>query len=295
MKKLLVKLIIFLLIVGMAGIALAGPKVKGETVTYSAQGQMMKGYLAYDENIKGQRPGVLVVHEWWGLNDYARRRARMLAELGYTALALDMYGNDKVAAHPADAMKFSSELIQNFSMAKERFLAGMTLLQQHPTVDAAKIAAIGYCFGGGIVLNMARQGVDLKGVVSFHGNLSPVQPAEPGVVKARILVLNGDADKFTTAEQIAAFKKEMEAAQVDYRFISYPGAMHSFTNPDADKLAKQFHMPIGYNAGADRKSWEEMKQFLTEIFEMRVNTRTLYEPSTPSAPTTPDRGSGGYY
>jgi dienelactone hydrolase len=107
-------------------------------------------------------------------------------------------------------------------------------------------------------------------------------------------VLNGDADKFTTAEQIAAFKKEMEAAQIDYRFISYPGAMHSFTNPDADKLAKQFNMPIGYNAEADRKSWEEMKQFLTEIFEMKVNTRTLYTPSTPSAPNTPDSGSRGY-
>lgn len=295
MERLLVRFVIFFLIISMAGIALAGPKIKAETVIYSAQGQVMKGYLAFDENIKGPRPGILVVHEWWGLNDYARMRARMLAELGYTALALDMYGNDKVAAHPADAMKFSSELIQNFPMAKARFLAGMEFLKEKPFVDPTRIAAIGYCFGGGIVLNMARQGVDLKGVVSFHGSLATGKPAEPGVVKARILVLNGDADKFTTAEQIAAFKKEMEAAKVDYRFISYPGAMHSFTNPDADKLAKKFNMPIGYNAEADRKSWEEMKQFLTEIFEMKINTRTLYTPSTPSAPTTPDRGGGGYY
>jgi len=295
MEKLLVRFVIFFLIIGMAGIALAGPKIKAETVLYSAQGQVMKGYLAYDENIKGQRPGVLVVHEWWGLNDYARNRARMLAELGYTALAVDMYGNNKVAAHPADAQRFSSELMQNFAVAKARFLAGMEVLKQQPTVDPTRIAAIGYCFGGGIVLNMARQGVELKGVVSFHGSLATSKPAEPGVVKARILVLNGDADKFTTAEQIAAFKKEMEAAKVDYRFISYSGAMHSFTNPDADKLAKKFNMPIGYNAEADRKSWEEMKQFLTEIFAMKVNTRTLYTPSTPSAPTTPDRGGGGYY
>jgi dienelactone hydrolase len=293
MERLLVKFVIFLLIMNMAGIALAGPKIKAETVTYSAQGQVMKGYLAYDENIKGPRPGVLVVHEWWGLNDYARHRARMLAELGYTALALDMYGNDKVAAHPADAQQFSSELLGNFAVAKARFLAGLELLKQQPIIDPTRIAAIGYCFGGGIVLNMARQGVDLKGIVSFHGSLSPVQPAQAGVVKTRILVLNGDADKFTTPEQIAAFKKEMEAAKVDYQFISYPGAMHSFTNPDADKLAKQFHMPIGYNAEADRKSWEEMKRFLTEIFGIRVNTRTLYTPSTPSAPATPDRG-GGY-
>jgi len=234
------------------------------------------------------------VHEWWGLNDYARRRARMLAELGYTALAVDMYGNNKVAAHPADAQRFSSELMQNFAVAKARFLAGMEVLKQQPTVDPTRIAAIGYCLGGGIVLNMARQGVDLKGVVSFHGGLSPVKPAQAGVVKARILVLNGDADKFTPPEQIAAFKKEMETAKADFRFISYPNATHSFTNPDADKLAKQFNMPIAYNAKADRKSWEEMKQFLTEIFEMKVNTRTLYTPSTPSAPTTPDRGGGGY-
>jgi dienelactone hydrolase len=294
-ERLLVKLVIFLLIMNMAGIALAGPKIKAETVTYSAQGQVMKGYLAYDENIKGPRPGVLVVHEWWGLNDYARKRARMLAELGYTALALDMYGNDKVAAHPADAQRFSSELLGNFAVAKARFLAGLELLKQQPIVDPTRIAAIGYCFGGGIVLNMARQGVDLKGVVSFHGSLSPVRPAQAGVVKARILVLNGDADKFTTPEQIAAFKKEMEAAKVDYQFISYPNAMHSFTNPDADKLAKQFNMPISYNAEADRKSWEEMRRFLTEIFEMKVNTRTLYTPSTPPAPNAPERGAGGYY
>ena len=265
MEKLLVKLVIFFLVIGVAGKALADPRIKAETVTYSAQGQVMRGYLAYDENIKGQRPGVLVVHEWWGLNDYARMRARMLAELGYTALAVDMYGNDKVAAHPADAMKFSSELIQNFPIAKARFLAGMNLLQQQPTVDAARIAAIGYCFGGGVVLNMAREGLDLKGVVSFHGNLATGQPAQPGVVKARILVLHGDADKFTSPEQIAAFKKEMEVAQVDYQFISYPGAMHAFTNPDADKLAKQFNMPIGYNAEADRRSWEEMQRFFNEI------------------------------
>jgi dienelactone hydrolase len=303
MERLLVKLVIFFLVIGAAGIALAAPKIKAETVTYSAGGQVMKGYLAYDENIKGQRPGVLVVHEWWGLNDYARMRARMLAELGYTALALDMYGNDKVAAHPADAMKFSSELIHNFPVAKARFLAGMEFLQKQPTVYATEIAAIGYCFGGGIVLNMARQGVDLKGVVSFHGNLAAVQPAEPGAIKARILVLNGDADKFTSDEQIAAFKKEMGAAKVDYKFISYPGAMHSFTNPDADELAKKFNMPIAYNAEADRKSWEEMKRFLAKIFTPQGNTSTLYEPSTPagysthSAENIPDYGhmGGGYY
>jgi dienelactone hydrolase len=294
MKILLVNFVIFFLIISMSGIALASPKIKTETVLYRAQGQVMKGYLAFDENIKGKRPGILVVHEWWGLNDYARKRARMLAELGYTALAIDMYGNDKVATHPADAQKFSSELMQNFPLAKARFLAGMEFLKEKPFVDPTRIAAIGYCFGGGIVLNMARQGVDLKGVVSFHGGLTAVRPAQPGTIKARILVLAGGADKVVPPEQIAAFKKEMEAAQADYRVIIYPGAMHSFTNPEADKLAKEFHLPIGYNAEADRKSWEEMKQFLTEIFERKVNTSTLNTPSTPLPAAAPESGSGGY-
>jgi len=266
MGRLVGRLVIFILIMCMAGLATGGPRIKGAIVEYSAQGVVMKGYLAYDENIKGQRPGVLVVHEWWGLNDYARKRARMLAELGYTALAVDMYGNDKVAAHPADAQKFSAELMKDFAVAKARFLAGMELLKQQPTVDPNKIAAIGYCLGGGIVLNMARQGADLKGVASFHGSLSPVKPAQAGVVKARILVLHGDADRFITAEQIAAFKKEMKDAGVAFRFISYPGATHSFTNPDADKLAKEFNMPIAYNAEADRKSWKELKTFLARLF-----------------------------
>jgi len=266
MGRLVVRIVFFFLIIGMAGMAAAGQKVKGEVVQYSAQGVAMKGYVAYDENMKGLRPGVLVVHEWWGLNDYARNRARMLAELEYTALALDMYGGDKVAAHPADAQKFAAELMKDFAVAKARFLAGMELLRQQPTVDPTEIAAIGYCLGGGIVLNMARQGAALKGVASFHGSLSPVKPAQSGVVKARILVLNGEVDRFVTPEQIAAFKKEMKAAGVAFRFISYPGAMHSFTNPDADAMAKQFNMPIGYNAEADRKSWKEMTRFLTKIF-----------------------------
>jgi dienelactone hydrolase len=267
MKSLLIKLAVFTLVLGMVEVAAAEPKIQGKTVEYSAQGTVMKGYLAYEENVKGKRPGVLVVHEWWGLNDYARKRAQMLAELGYTALGLDMYGGGKQAVHPDDAGKFSSELMANFDLAKTRFIAGMDFLKQQPTVDPNRIAAIGYCFGGGVVLNMARQGVDLKGVASFHGGLSAVKLAQPGMVKAKILVLHGADDKFVTSEQIEAFKQEMKSAGANLQFISYPGAIHSFTNPEADAYGKKFNLPLAYNASADKKSWEEMKKFLSLIFK----------------------------
>jgi dienelactone hydrolase len=266
MRKVLVIFIVLLLTSVFADFASAKSKVEGKVVEYTADGVVMKGYLAYDSNIKVKRPGVLVVHEWWGLNDYARKRARMLAALGYTALAVDMYGEGKQATHPDDAGKFSSELMKNFDTAKARFTAAMEFLKKQPSVDPAQIAAIGYCFGGGIVLNMARQGVDLKGVASFHGSLAAVTPTVPGAVKAKILVLHGADDKFTTPEQIEAFQKEMKAAGADFRLIVYPGATHSFTNPDADVYAKKFHMPIAYNASADSKSWAEMKKFLHIIF-----------------------------
>jgi dienelactone hydrolase len=266
MERYAVRMMVFILVLGMAGVSFAAPKIVGKSVGYTSQGEIFRGYLAYDENLKGKRPGVLVVHEWWGLNDYARKRAQMLAELGYTALAVDMYGDGKTAMHPDDAGKFSSELMKNFDVAKARFLTAMDFLKQQPTVDPARLAAIGYCFGGGVVLNMARQGADLKGVASFHGSLNAVKPAEPGMVKAKVLVLHGAEDKFIKPEQIEAFKKEMSEAKVDYTFISYPGAVHSFTSPDADALGKKFNMPIAYNADADKKSWDELKMFLKKIF-----------------------------
>ncbi len=257
---------IFLLLL-LTSISFGQPRIEGKTVEYSAQGVTLKGYLAYDANIQGRRPGVLVVHEWWGLNDYVRGRARMLAELGYTALALDMYGEGKQATHPDDAEKFASEVTKNFDVGKARFLAAIDFLKRQPMVDPTRLAAIGYCFGGGVVLNMARQGVDLKGVVSFHGELTAIKLAQPGVIKAKILVLNGADDKFITAQDIDSFKKEMTAAGADFKFISYPGAVHSFTNPEATELGKKFNLPLAYNAEADQKSWDEMKNFLSEIFK----------------------------
>jgi dienelactone hydrolase len=251
----------------VAGSGFAAPKIEGKPVDYKAGKVTMKGYLAYDENVKGKRPGVLVVHEWWGHNEYARKRARMLAELGYTALAVDMYGEGKQAMHPDDAMKFSSEAMKNFDVSKARFLAAMNFLKKQPTVDPKRLAAIGYCFGGGVVLNMARQGVDLKGVASFHGSLAAVKPAVRGKVKAKIRVYNGAADTFIPEQAINAFMDEMMAAKVDFQFSNYTGAIHSFTNPDADELGKKFNLPLGYNADADKRSWEELETFLEMIFK----------------------------
>jgi dienelactone hydrolase len=266
MKKILFTLAAMALLLVFAGAGLAEPRIEGKTVEYSAQGVVMKGYLAYAENIKEKQPGVLVVPEWWGLNDYARKRARMLAELGYAALAVDLYGDGKLATHPDEAGKLSSELMKNFDVGMARFMAAMDFLKQQPTVDPTRIAAIGYCFGGGVVLNMARQGADFKGVASFHGGLAAVKPGQPGMVKAKILVLNGADDIFIPPEQIEAFKQEMKSAGADFQFISYPGAVHSFTNPEATALGKKFNLPLAYNADADKKSWFELKEFLNKNF-----------------------------
>lgn len=262
MKNSLQALMVAGCILVFTGLSFGQPRIEAKAVDYSAQGMVMRGYLAYDGNLKGKQPGVLVVHEWWGINDYVRRRVRMLAELGYIGLAVDMYGEGKQATNPDEAGKLSSELMKNPDMATARFMAAIDLLKQQPMVDPDRIAAIGYCFGGGIVLNMARQGLDLKEVVSFHGILTPIIHAQVGAIRAKILVLNGADDKFISLEQIEAFKQEMKSVGANLRFISYPGAIHSFTNPDATELGKKFNMAVAYNAEADRKSWDEMKEFL---------------------------------
>jgi dienelactone hydrolase len=244
----------------------ASAKVSGREVEYRAGDTVLKGYLAEDTALKGKRPVVLVVHEWWGLNDYARKRASMLAELGYVAFAVDMYGDGKTARHPEDAAKFASEAVKNNVVSEARFNAALDFIKQQPLVDPTRIAAIGYCFGGGVVLHMARQGADLKGVVSFHGSLATDSPAKVGAVKARVLVFSGEADKMIPPEQVAAFKEEMTKAGASFRFVGYPGVMHSFTNPDADIYAKKFNLPIAYDRKADRDSWAQAKKFLKEIF-----------------------------
>jgi dienelactone hydrolase len=250
-----------------SGITASHAAVQGREVSYSANGITLKGYIAWDDAVKGKRPGILVVHEWWGHNEYARRRARMLAEQGYTALALDMYGNGKQARHPDDAQKFSSEIASNEPLAKARFEAALDVLRQEPTVDAASIGAVGYCFGGSVALNMARIGEPLKVVLSFHGGLGTTHPARPGMVKARIASFTGEDDPFIPAKQVAVFREEMDAAGVNYKVVTYPGARHAFTNPEADKYGQEFNLPLAYNEVADKDSWSMGLAFLAEAFK----------------------------
>ncbi|MBK9160518.1 MAG: dienelactone hydrolase family protein [Nitrosomonadales bacterium] len=261
MKKILLLVALFCLAVPPVQAA-----VQGREVTYRAQGTTLKGYIAYDDAIKGRRPAVLVVHEWWGHNAYARKRADMLAALGYTALAVDMYGDGKQANHPDDAGKFATEVSRNLPMAKARFEAGMKLLRKQKTVNDKELAAIGYCFGGGVVLHMARLGLPLKGVASFHGSLGTEMPVQPGRVKAHIVSFTGEDDPMIGTDKVAAFRQEMETAGADFRVVTYPGVKHSFTNPDADELGRKFNLPLAYDAAADQDSWQQTTAFLKEIF-----------------------------
>jgi dienelactone hydrolase len=261
------KILILLIGVVVCMFSVAQAEIHSEVVSYKIDGQPFQGYLSYDDAIQGKRPGVLVVHEWWGHNAYARKRADMLAKLGYTAFALDMYGAGKLAAHPDDAQKFMQAAMADMKVVEKRFNQAKQLLQKHSTVDSNKIAAIGYCFGGGTILHMASQGADLSGVVSFHGSLKVKKPAQAGAIKAKILVFNGADDPFITSEQIIAFKKAMQSAGAKLEFVSYPGVKHSFTNPEADDYGKRFNIPLVYNADADKDSWQRMQVFFQEIFK----------------------------
>src|SRR5689334_10730136 len=237
--------------------------IQTKEVEYRQGSTVLKGFIAWDDAVSGKRPGVLVVHEWWGLNDHARNQARRLAEAGYVGFALDMYGAGKVTTHPQDAQAFATEATKDPAVVAARFNAALELLKLDPHVDPARIAAIGYCFGGGVVLDMARSGADLSAVVSFHGSLGTKNPAQPGKVKARILVLAGGADPFVPPEQVEAFRKEMQAAGARFDIVTYPGAKHGFTNPDA----ASYGMPqLAYDPAADRQSWAAMLKLFHEVF-----------------------------
>ena len=246
--------------------SLALAEIQTEEVSYTGGGVEMKGMLAWDDSIEGERPGVLVVHEWWGNNDYPRKRAKMLAKLGYTAFALDLYGDGKTAAHPKDAGAFMNAVVENMESGRERFDAAHQLLKDHETVNAEKTAAIGYCFGGGVVLHMARMGADLKAVASFHGGLGLASAGGVDQMSTRVAVYNGEADTWTSAEAISKFKEAMDKAQADYDFIQLPGAKHGFSNPDATENGEKFGIPLEYNKLADKASWAHMQLVFEEAF-----------------------------
>jgi dienelactone hydrolase len=246
-----------------ACIALSGAaraEVRTKEIEYKQGDTPLQGFLAYDDAAKGKLPGALVIHEWWGQNQHARNQAVRLAKAGYVAFALDMYGKGKVATHPKDAQAFMEEATKDPQVVAARFNAALDLLKQQPQVDPERIAAIGYCFGGGVALNMARAGADLDAVATFHGALKPGgAPAEPGKVKARILVQTGTADPMVPREQVEAFRKEMKEAGAKVEIITYPNVRHSFTNPDAAKVGME---GLAYDANADRKSWAALLRFL---------------------------------
>lgn len=239
--------------------------VKEENVSYSSDTATLNGFVAYDQNSTAKRPVVLIVHEWWGLNDYVRGRARQLAEMGYLAMAVDMYGNGRTAANPQEAMAFAGPFYSNPQLTKSRFDAALNKIKTYAQADTANIAAIGYCFGGSVVLNVAKLGDPLAGVVSFHGGLAGV-PANKDLLKARVLVCHGNADSFVPQAEVDHFRKSMDSIGADYTFKTYDSATHAFTNPDATEAGRRFNLPIAYNGKADTASWADMKAFLDRIF-----------------------------
>lgn len=237
--------------------------VQLKPVTYEHNGVTMKGHLAYDDAVKEKRPGVLVVHEWMGLDDYAKKRATMLAELGYVALAADMYGDGKLAQHPQEAMAMMTAVRQNVQTWQGRAQAALKFLQAQDQVDAKKIAAIGYCFGGSTVQQLAYSGADIAAICSFHG--APVVPTDEQAkaVKTKIMFCHGAVDPFIKEEECQKLRAAWDKANVDYRFIYYGGARHSFTVPDADKKNMD---GLKYDANADRRSWQAMQSLFREAF-----------------------------
>jgi dienelactone hydrolase len=236
--------------------------VVGTDISYKAGDTVMKGFLAFDDAVKGKRAGVLVVPEWWGANDYARKRARMLAREGYVAMVVDMYGNGQVVDNPKEAGALSGGVNKNFPLALSRFQAAEKYLASQPDVKKGEIAALGYCFGGGVVLNMARAGEPLKSVVSFHGVLATDLKVKPGGIKAKLRVFHGEADTLVPPAQVEAFRTEMDNAKADYMFVAYPGARHAFSNREADSYAAQFGIPVKYDYEADTDSWTRTLEFL---------------------------------
>jgi dienelactone hydrolase len=237
----------------------AGAAVQTETVEYEHNGTKLTGYLLYDDSVSGKRPGVIVAHEWWGLNDYVKSRAEKLAELGYVAFALDMYGDNRVTEHAPEASGWMKQITENVDQWQGRALAGLDVLRQNERVDPERLAAVGYCFGGATVMQMAYAGADLDAVVSVHGSLPPASEEQQKQIKSSVLVAHGSEDSFIPAERVLAFQQALDGAGADWRMITYGGVRHGFTNPSAGDYGIE---NLAYDAQADADSWAEMKSFL---------------------------------
>jgi len=256
MKKLLYALML------MIASSAARAAIHTETVDYQQAGTTLEGYLAYDDALTGKRPGVLVVHQWKGLGDYEKKRAEMLAQLGYVAFCADIYGKGVRPATFAEAGAVSGKYKSDRALLRLRVNAGLDTLKKNERVDISHVAAIGYCFGGTTVLELARSGADLAGVVSFHGGLDSPAPADGKNIKCKVLCCHGADDPFEKPADLAAFQSEMRDAGVDWRLYEYGGAVHAFT----DWTATGSLPGAKYNERADHRSWADMKQFFAEIF-----------------------------
>nr|WP_144079242.1 dienelactone hydrolase family protein [Nitrospina sp. Nb-3] len=242
--------------------------VQTKEITHKLDGVELKAFVAWDDAIEDKRPGILVVHEWWGHNEHARNRATMLAELGYTALALDMYGDGKLADHPKKAGEFMNAAFQDWQGSQAKFNRALEILKSEPTVDGERIGAIGFCFGGAVSIRMARGGADLDAVVAFHSALPDQPPVSKGDVKASILVINGSEDGFLPADRVAGFMKEMFEANVDATYINLKGVKHSYTNPQADEFRQKFNIDsLVYDKQADERAWKSMQEFFERVFQ----------------------------
>ena len=253
----------YLSLILVAGALSAPAKIVTQTVAYQQGGVTLEGYLAYDDARAGKQPGVLVVHQWMGLTDYEQNRAVMLAQLGYVAFCADIYGKGVRPQSIKDAGTEATKYKTDRTLLRQRVQAGLEQLKGNPRVDSARVAAIGYCFGGTAVIELARSGAALNGVVSFHGGLDSPTPTDGKNIQCKVLACHGGDDPFVPAKDLAAFEDEMRAANVDWRLIKYGGAVHSFTQPMADGSLPG----AKYNERADRRSWLDMKNFFAEIFQ----------------------------
>ena len=262
------RMIMVAMLCAIAMVAKANAAIKEEPITYTDGQTTMKGFVVYDDAIKTKRPGIVMVHEWWGITPHIHSEARKFAQQGYTAFIADMYGDAKTADNPKDAGALSSSVMKDPKAMESRFDAAKAELAKQASVNPQRIGAVGYCFGGAVVLNMARTGDDLRAVAGFHASLGLNTPAPaPGTVKAKILILNGADDPFVKKEQYEALKKDFDAAKADYRIVTYPGAVHAFTNPEATALGKKFNLPLRYDAKANKQAEAEAGRMFKEVFK----------------------------